>query len=152
MPASIILSAVASGGAGFLLGAGTAAAFTSAALVAGLKVGIVTGVLSFAARSLTKPSRPTAQTGTADSRTINQTVNGPERARWVIGKARVAGQIVFLKENPNDEKELHMLQVFSNDACLGVSKLWVDSEVVRLQRNMYVDGESLEVQFWLSVL
>ena len=142
MPASVIISTVA----GFAFGAGSAAAFTSAALFAGLKAGLVIGALTQVTKALTKPKRRQLQVGTADRGTVNQTVNGPERARWVIGRARVAGQIVFLKENPQNNKELHMLQVFSSGACDGVEKVWVDSRDIPLQRNIYRNGQSIEIQ------
>ena len=120
-PTSIAISAAISGGAGFVLGAGGAAAFTSGALLAGLKTGAIIGALG-AVYNLTQKKR----VGGGSSRERTEQVSSGTPARWVVGRVRTAGQILYLAEEPDDAKRLHMVIVLSEEAINGCEKVWID--------------------------
>ena len=145
MPTSVIIGTIASAGAGFALGAGGAAAFTSAALLAGAKVGLVTGVLSGALQMLTKRE----PTGSGD-RSTRRYIQGPTPSKWIPGRARVAGQIVFWGDDPEDAATFHMVIVLSNDAIEGIEGLWLNGETVPLAKSLYQHGETIDCLLYTS--
>ena len=130
MPASILISTIISGAAGFALGAGGLAAFTTGALLAGLKAGIITGALGGMLQMVTGAARQSARRGGSGPRRENVAESIP--ARWILGRQRVSGQIVFLGEDPDDGLAFHMMMVLCEGAIEGIEKIYVNGEEVPL--------------------
>ena len=138
MPASLIISTIVSGASGFLLGAGTYAAFTSGALIAGLKAGVIAGALGGMLTMVTSKASNARRGGSRERR---QQVAESIPARWILGRKRVSGQIVFLAEQPDNGLALHLVIVICEGAIEGLEKLYVDGEEVPIEggRQIYRD-------------
>ena len=130
MPASVIISTIISGASGYFLGAAGFAAFTKAALIAGLKAGVLTGALGGMLQMVTGAGRQSARAGGNSSR--RQQVSESISARWLVGRQRASGQIVFFGEDPDNGLALHMMMVICEGAIEGIERLYVDGEEVPL--------------------
>jgi len=130
VPASILISTIISGAAGFALGAGGLAAFTTGALLAGLKAGVITGALGGMLQMVTGAARQSARQGGSGPRRENVADSIP--ARWILGRQRVSGQIIFLGEDPDNGLAFHMMMVLCEGAIEGIEKLYVNGEEVPL--------------------
>ena len=130
MPTSLIVI-----GIGALTG-GLSAAIASTSILAGALIGGGLAALNY----LLAPKPPTLGSQRADTRHTVQAAVSP--ARWIVGRARVGGVLVFYKET-NDGQDLHLALVLSEGACDQIERLWVDGEEVELvPTDRTGDGES----------
>ena len=64
-----------------------------------------------------------------------QTIVASEtNARWIFGRARVGGQLVYAVRGRLDPKELNLVFVLSEGDLDGIEKVWVNGEEVGLRR------------------
>ena len=121
MPA-VFLGALVAGAASVAVTALTAgiAAVTLAtfAIPAAISLGVGLLARAFAPKipSLTAPDRGTI------TRTINETISP---ARWIIGRVRAEGRLVWAHE---DEDDLHLAYVLSEGECEEIEEIWADGE------------------------
>jgi len=111
-----------------IVGASIGVALKSAAVTTGL-----------AALSLLTRSRPDARVSTREVRSSNAP------ARWILGKARVSGVLVFYSEkrlsgDKNEPRQVDIALVISEGACEGIEKVWVDGKVISFNSKTNVAG------------
>jgi len=111
------------------LAVGLAVAFK--AFATGFVTGLALDVLSRAAAK--KPSRPG---GVSDSEGVAGSTRGLVGSvipkRWVVGRARVSGGLVWFGE---DGRYQYQVLVLSAGACDGIERVWAHGEEVEMVRN-----------------
>ena len=76
--------------------------------------------------------------------------------RWILGRARVAGYLVFYEET-NDGRTVHMVLLLGVAPCSTIERIWIDGTEITIQRSQsgtitcseYPDGQ-LEIRPYLS--
>ena len=128
MPISVAIGALL-GGIGI-----TAAGITFS--LGGALLGGVLGGLSY----LLAPKRPSVGSQRPDTRHTVTSAVSP--ARWIVGRARIGGVMVFYKET-NGGRDLHIALVLSEGACDGIERIWAGGEEIEIARTARTgDGES----------
>ena len=137
MPVSVAISAVGGAISGYVLGAGTFAAFTQGALLAGLKTGLITGALKGLATVLFQKDNVRAETQKRTQQLYG--TDAPER--WVIGHNRISGQVAFAGSDPNNSRIWHMVVILSSDAINGLERIFIEGEEIFLANNVNPDTD-----------
>lgn len=102
----------------------TFAQVAAGALIGGALAGVST---------LLAPKPPKLDFGAnrADTRhTVREAVSP---ARWIVGRARVGGVMVFYHEA--DKNNLHLALVLSEGTCDGIERVWADGDEIPLERD-----------------
>ena len=60
-------------------------------------------------------------------------VSAVSPARWIVGRARVAGAMVFYKET--SKNDLHIAMILSEGACDSIERIWVNGEEITFSRS-----------------
>jgi len=135
MPATVVI-AIASAAA---VTAFSAAAFTFAAFATNLAITAGLALLSYL---LT----PKPKIGTLDSTVTRTQRSAVAPARWILGRARVAGQMVYYEENVSPgarNGECYVALVLSEGSCDSIEKIWIDSTEIPFTRTSRTGGDKL---------
>ena len=129
MPATVAIAAAVSGAAGAagaaLTGAAVGAAFLSSALSGAFAAGV---------NYLMRPDDPD-EAATPESE-IRQTVRSPiSPARWILGRARVGGVLVYATEDKDDPATLWMVQALGEGPMDSIERIWFGDEEVEVTRS-----------------
>ena len=84
--------------------------------------------------------RPGPEKGLARAPSTRTIRAATSPARWVIGRAKVGGNLVWLAEK---DKKLWLALVLSEGACDGIEKIYINGEAVELTRVADSDGDRL---------
>lgn len=135
MPATVVI-AIASAAAvtAFSATAFTFAAFaTNFAITAGLAL-------------LTYLLTPKPKVGTLDNTVTRTQRSAVAPARWILGRARVGGVMVYYEENVSPgarNGECYVALVLSEGVCDSIEKIWVDSTEIPFTRTARTTGDKL---------
>ena len=118
-----LVAAAGVGAAAGAIGASTVTIFGSAILGGA----VVYGGLALVSYLL-RPKPKAIGTASPDTRSIIR--SGLTNARWIVGRARVGGVLVWVNEPSNSDKDIHLIVVLSEGPVEGIEKMWVDGEEV----------------------
>ena len=99
---------------------------------------ILAGAILGGLSQLLAPKLPTVGAQRADTRHTVTSAVSP--GRWIVGRARVGGVLIFYKEvdGPNGASDLHLALILSEGACDAIERIWVRDEelpVIRTARS-----------------
>ena len=124
-----LIAAAATGAAAGAIGASTVTIFGSAILGGA----VVYGGLALVSYLL-QPKPRAIGTASPDLRTTIR--SGLSNARWILGRARVGGVLMYIYEPSNTDKDIHLVLLLSEGVCEGIEKVWVDgAEIPWTSRN-----------------
>jgi len=132
MPQAAIVGLITAGtaAAAKIIAAKTLAAVTFKVFATNFFVGAATSLLL--KEFSKKPSQPSALGGGSRGVGSNQRLTGSViPKRWVVGRARVEGIPVWIKESDND---FYMVLAISEGSCDRIERLWVQGEEVEIDR------------------
>ena len=107
------------------------AAVTLATFAIPAAITLAVGLISraFAPKAPSLSASPQSKERGVVARTINETITP---ARWVVGRVRVEGRLVWASE---DDDDLHLAYVLSEGECEGIEEIWADGEKLPLVKS-----------------
>ena len=125
----VIAIAAFAGAAAAILAPGVAALGTVLGYAA-LSAGLAGASLLLAPKPRLVGTERADQAGTVVRATV-------AAARWILGRARVGGVLIFVHERPrliNDGADLHLAQALSESECTQILEIWIGGEAVPFTR------------------
>ena len=145
MPHQVLLAAALGAGAG-AIGLSTVTILGSA-IIGGA---VVYGGLALAQYLVTpRPSLAGQSISQGQADTRKTIVSAIEPARWILGRARTGGVLVYLYSPDEDDKILHMMLVLCEGPIEGIEKIWINGEELPWQdstgeASITTSGEAVE--------
>ena len=107
---------------------------------------VSTFALSKLSESLVKkPSRPTSRTADGVAGSTRGLVGSTIPKRWVVGRARVTGGLVWFRE---DDRYKYEVRVLSAGSCDGIERVWAHGDEVEMERNGNVLTPVSNSRYW----
>ena len=138
-----VLTAAATGAAFGAIGLSTVT-IAGSAIIGGA---VVYGGLALANHLVSESQRfdggtITVGTNRPDVRQLLRAATTP--ARWVPGRARTSGLLVYLFQNPHNEAELHLMLVLCEGPIEGIERVWVDGDELDGSAGLAEDNDLIE--------
>ena len=99
------------------------------AIPAAITLGVGLISRAFAPKAPSLSASPQSKERGVVARTINETITP---ARWVVGRVRAEGRLVWAHE---DDDDLHLAYVLSEGECEGIEEIWADGEELPLVKS-----------------